>query len=358
MWQIAAVKFEDPEIVGMLIQAGADLSLRDRKGRAAADFAKVVDKSVHKEMNELFGVKDESGKQKRGKNRRRRKSMVYIDAQTRELLEAVTEGNLPKVKQMLHEGYAVNAQDDDGNTALMFAAESEPLIVQTLLRAGADPDHQNRSGNTALMSAVRSEDLDCIRALIDGNASTSLQNREGSNAIDLARQTGNESILRLVLGLSEGLVLKTKTAPSLPMEVMRRGSLPSCSSTDRRTRAFFESISEGDVERVERILMMEFDVNCRDDAGNNPIHFAVEGEKNLALILLKHGAEVNMANHLGETPLMSAIRYGDLECVQLILEAGASCFNSDKVGRSVTDYAEACNSSLIQNLIREYSRRR
>ena len=166
MWQIAAVKFEDPEIVGMLIQAGADLSLRDRKGRAAADFAKVVDKSVHKEMNELFGVKDESGKQKRGKNRRRRKSMVYIDAQTRELLEAVTEGNLPKVKQMLHEGYAVNAQDDDGNTALMFAAMGgHAAAIAALLAAGAEVEAKDNEGKTALSFAEQNEHEHAARLL-------------------------------------------------------------------------------------------------------------------------------------------------------------------------------------------------
>ena len=227
--QIAAVKFEDPEIVGMLIEAGADLNSRDRKGRTAQDFAKQVDKCVQAEMLQLFGVKDESGQQKAGKNRRRRKSMVHVDNETREMLEAVTAGDLPKLKGYLTRGYQVNAQDDEGNTALMFAAEGEPMILKELLRHGADPNIKNRSGNTALVSAIRAEDLDCIRELLDCNASTEIENREGLTPIFIAKQIGNESVMAMLLGLSEGLVKNAKSAPALPqMEVMRRSSNRCC----------------------------------------------------------------------------------------------------------------------------------
>jgi hypothetical protein len=83
-----------------------------------------------------------------------------------------------------------------------------------------------------------------------------------------ARGSGNESIVRLVFGISEGLETKEKAKPAMPMEVMRRGSLPSCTSQDRRTRAFFDAISEGDTTRVERILtatregLEPFNVDC------------------------------------------------------------------------------------------------
>jgi ankyrin repeat protein len=57
-----------------------------------------------------------------------------VHTQTRELLEAVSDGNLPKVKQLIADDFPVNAQDDDGNTALIFAAENEPLIVTVRAR--------------------------------------------------------------------------------------------------------------------------------------------------------------------------------------------------------------------------------
>ncbi|HMW02811.1 MAG TPA: ankyrin repeat domain-containing protein, partial [Acidobacteriota bacterium] len=46
------------------------------------------------------------------------------------------------------------------------------------------------------------------------------------------------------------------------------------------------------------------DVNCPDNEGNTPLHFAAKG-KNLknVKILLDHGAKTNLKNKLGETPL-------------------------------------------------------
>ena len=113
---IAAVKYEDVTLVEMLIQAGAALTMRDRKGRCAADFAQETDPAVQDEMLALFNVNDAKGLQKRGKRQRRRKSMVYVDAQSRELFDAVSDGDLPRVRDMIEGGYSVNGYDDDNNT--------------------------------------------------------------------------------------------------------------------------------------------------------------------------------------------------------------------------------------------------
>merc|ERR1719478_466198 len=53
---IAAVKHEEVALVAILIAAGATTTLRDRKGRTAAEFAKECDESVQSEMLKLFNV--------------------------------------------------------------------------------------------------------------------------------------------------------------------------------------------------------------------------------------------------------------------------------------------------------------
>jgi len=367
---IAAVKYEDTDLVSTLLQAGAQTTIRDRKGRSAADFAGECAAHVQQNMLSLFDVKGAAKAQKAGKNRRRRKSMVYVDQQTRELLEAVSNGNFPKVRELIADDYPVNAQDDDGNTALIYAAENEPLIVTALLKAGAQPDHQNRSGTTALMVAIRHQDMDSMRKLLAANASSSITNHDGKSPIDFARETGSEAIVRLVFGISENLESKERSKPALPMEVMRRGSLPSCSSQDRRTRAFFEAISEGDTTRVERILSIKreglepFDVNSLDDQLNCPLHFAVEGTPELVEMLLKYGAKIDMSNNEGLTPLMAALRFADVQSTEMLIqelqkrpdEKNAVLEAKDNKGRENTWYAESSGSSIIENLLREASR--
>ena len=86
--------------------------------------------------------------------------MLHVDAQTRGLLEAVSEGNLPKVSQLLSEGCAVDVQDDELNTALMFAAESEPLIVELLLAWSHSNCEAERPRSHSTQSRRKSKSLE------------------------------------------------------------------------------------------------------------------------------------------------------------------------------------------------------
>ena len=54
----------------------------------------------------------------------------------------------------------IDARDEDGNTALILAAEGEPQIVEVLIAAGCNLNLQNEAGVTALMRAC-----ECAHAL-------------------------------------------------------------------------------------------------------------------------------------------------------------------------------------------------
>lgn len=332
----------------------------DRKGRRAADFAQEVDLSVRTQMAELFAL-DRSFNSKRnarvkGRHTRRRRSMVYVSSEVRELLDAVTDGDHDKVRALLKGGHAVNLEDEQGNTALIFAAESEPLILETLLQHGAAVDHQNKNGMSALMVAVKHEEIESIKALVQLDADVNAVDTQGRNAIDYAKETCNENVLRVLLGMSEGNAKREKTEPALPVEVMRRGSLPSCTGVGRRIRAFLDAVSEGDFERINRLMGFGVDVNCADDVGNSALHFAAEGEPDTIELLVSHGANLDLKNQWGRTPLMAAIAYCDPPSVEALLNAGADATGRDQAGHDITWYAKESKSSVIQALVREAMR--
>jgi ankyrin repeat protein len=59
------------------------------------------------------------------------------------------------VKLLVENGAAVNAESQDGTTALMLAASNEKLdVVNYLLEHGADPNKKNVAGKTALDLAL------------------------------------------------------------------------------------------------------------------------------------------------------------------------------------------------------------
>jgi len=81
-------------------------------------------------------------------------------------------------------------------------------------------------------------------------------------------------------------------------------------------------------------------VNLRDTKGASPLQLAanlgwVEGVE----LLVKHKANLDESNDAGETPLISAVHQRDTTLVRILLEGGADPDRADNSGRSARDYA-------------------
>src|ERR1700674_2040252 len=69
-------------------------------------------------------------------------------------------GTPEKVQALFEKGVDVNAKDNEGKTALMWAfsffsrERIKPAIVQLLLEKGSDVNAQDKRGQTVLMQAV------------------------------------------------------------------------------------------------------------------------------------------------------------------------------------------------------------
>ena len=82
-------------------------------------------------------------------------------------------------------------------------------------------------------------------------------------------------------------------------------------------------------------------VNVRNNKGETPLQLAsnlgfVEGVE----ALLKLGAKVDEPNSTGETPLIAATHRKDAAMARVLLRAGANPRRNDNSGRSAIDYAE------------------
>lgn len=80
--------------------------------------------------------------------------------------------------------------------------------------------------------------------------------------------------------------------------------------------------------------------NVADNRGVTPVMLAsqlgwVEGVQ----ALIDHGAQVDVPNSTGETPLISAVHRRDTQMMRILLSAGADPDRTDNSGRSARDYA-------------------
>lgn len=94
-------------------------------------------------------------------------------------------------------------------------------------------------------------------------------------------------------------------------------------------------------------------VNIRDFNGVTPLVLAsnmnfVEG----AELLIEKGARVNDANQAGETPLITAVHNRNVALIRILLKAGADPDRADNSGRTARDYAtlEGRGSTLLNEI--------
>lgn len=109
----------------------------------------------------------------------------------------------------------------------------------------------------------------------------------------------------------------------------------------------------GDIQEIERLLLLGYDVNLFDDMGHTPMHRAIVGRQSKVVdVLLRHGALVNANDDatIGETALALAVQGEHVGLVRLLLESGAdpdipgwmgltardrACRRADAVGQEI-----------------------
>jgi len=93
---------------------------------------------------------------------------------------------------------------------------------------------------------------------------------------------------------------------------------------------------------VEELLLYGADPNVADNAGYTPLAFAAcSGSREVLSALLRHGAQPDPQDTFGVTPLMQAATRGNADLVGVLLQAGAQVLVADADGRTAVDYAEA-----------------
>jgi ankyrin repeat protein len=90
---------------------------------------------------------------------------------------------------------------------------------------------------------------------------------------------------------------------------------------------FLETAESGEIQAVQRSILMGADINVqRKDNGWSALMLAAyNGRRDVVNFLLSKGAEVDIHDKVGQTPLMAAVSPDkpDLEIIRLLLKYGA-----------------------------------
>lgn len=191
------------------------------------------------------------------------------------LVTAAEQGDTSAVLQLLRDGAAINYQDARGRTPVMAATHANQVAtVAALLDAGADINiRDNRLDNPFLYAGAEGL-LEILKLAIAAGADTRLTNRYGGTALIPASERGHIAIVTELLTNSD-------------VDVNHINNL-------------------GWTALLEAIILSDGGVK----------------HQRIVQLLLKHGADTNIPDKDGVTPIQHARRRGFTAIVQMLEQAG------------------------------------
>lgn len=269
----------------------------------------------------------------------------------RTLETAIRDGDIAQIKTLLKNSRInINAADADGTTPLMHAVVNASTdCVRFLLDQGADPNISNKAGATALMWAV--PDPRKVDLLIARGAKVNVVSSDGRSPVRIAISLPNSLpvVKKLIAnGADVNMADKSGTTPlmaagssgnlALVQLLLANGADPKVKTKEGATYLSYLA-SSNDAKALKWAIEHGFDV--KDKTQTVLISPAMDGRLDLVQVLLANGADPNVSDKLGYTPLIHSVitESSSLELVKLLLEHGADPRVKAKDGLTALTFA-------------------
>ncbi|KAI3748878.1 hypothetical protein L6452_12283 [Arctium lappa] len=240
-----------------------------------------------------------------------------------ELHVAVAFDRTEEVSRLIKMGRyeTLDCKDRDGRTALYLAASKGfERCVKMLAGAGANVDAKRNDGWTALYRAAAKGDRRMVKVLIDLGADPSIaaDNRNPSSAVDVARDEGHKEIV----------------------EILERGE------------EVLNAARRGDLIHLEFLLERDASVDFRDQYGLTAIHMAaIKGHKDVVMLLVEFGCDLECTEAEGQTPLHMAAMGGSKDTVEVLINRGANVNAKCNRGATPLQVAETMGHEIITQFL-------
>lgn len=181
---LKAVVEDNTAAVRELLASGANVNVVDEFYDSTA-LAEALARGNQEMVRILLGA----GADTALKNRRGRTAILYLSERS--------TGEL--VRELVAAGAKINDRDEDGNTPLSNAAIlNNAELVRAVIGAGANVNEQNEAGQTALMLAAREGHMENAQALLNCGADICMEDSDGWTALKYAQDNSHADMAELL----------------------------------------------------------------------------------------------------------------------------------------------------------------
>lgn len=264
-------------------------------------------------------------------------------------MRAAAKGFPESVELLIEEGADISERDCRGETPLMLVARSQYYVqsamIRVLLKHGARLQDVNNQKQTALVIAASHGQPEIVPILIEAGADVNCKGANGETPLMRAASRHREERSEMIRTLLD--------RGAHVQDVNQQGM-----------SALMMAATPGPTESIELLIAAGADINGKDGEGESPVMKALRYEdlemheeggatstSVLIKFLLEKGASVQDVDSRGQSPLMIAAKSGSFPRAELLIEAGADINQKDLNGETPMMMAASHSVPIIQLLL-------
>lgn len=226
------------------------------------------------------------------------------------------------------------APDKRQQTALHLAAErASEKVIQLLLEKRANVNAKSADGQTALHRAAWGGSYQVVALLCNNGADILVRDNSKNRPWQVAAEKGHESIVETLLGAEEnlrdelilnkrGLIFAAEMGYSSIARSLLKRNADADTKDENGLTPLHWAMKRGDQPFVELLLEQSWRpmINALDQNRQTPLcHGVLKGRAILVELLLRHNADPNIPDNSRRTVLHHAAREGNWEMVQVLV---------------------------------------
>lgn len=232
--------------------------------------------------------------------------------------QAVQEGQMWMVEQILKTDFDIGNKNSEGNTALHLAAQKGMVeMAVKLVSSGMKVNMRDNDGWTPLHRAAQKGHVDVVKELIKCQGDVNAAKKNGNTPLHSAAWNGHAETVRELIKAGANLNAKSNIGDT---------SLHSATWQNR-------------VAVVQELIQANVDINARKKNGDTALHLAARRDNfDVAKELISANANINAVNDEGYTPLFVAVESSkSKQLISLLLRSGADPSHQNKQGKTALD---------------------